>query len=352
MNTIHITASRSYDVIIGSGLLSTLGEQASRLIKGRRACVVSDDTVFGLYGANAVESLSESGFSVCTYVFPHGEESKNGGTFLDILNFLAENRITRSDCLIALGGGVAGDMTGFSAACYLRGIDYIQVPTTLLSMVDSSVGGKTAIDLPAGKNLAGAFYQPRLVLCDTDTLRTLPEDIFCDGCAEVIKYSVLYSREFFDRLKATPAAQQAEYVISTCVAMKRDVVAQDEFDTGSRAFLNLGHTLGHAVEAGSHFTLSHGKSVAIGTAMIARAAVKKGLCTPETRDAICGLLHAYHLPTETRQSASSILETALGDKKRQGGTITLVVPQEIGSCTLCKVPVEELGQWVRLACED
>lgn len=352
MKTVHISASHSYDVEIGSGLLPTLGEKAAALVKGRSACIVSDDTVFALYGETAKASLEGSGFRVVSYVFPHGEESKNGSTFLDLLNFLAENHLTRADALIALGGGVTGDMTGFAAACFLRGVAYIQVPTTLLAMVDSSVGGKTAIDLPAGKNLAGAFYQPRLVLCDTDCLATLPQDIFCDGCAEVIKYAVLYSRDLFENLKAAPAREQLEYVISTCVAMKRDVVAQDEFDTGARQFLNLGHTMGHAVEAGSHFTLSHGKSVAIGTAMVARAACKKGFCNADTVAEIEALLTAYSLPTVTDQSVDSLFASALGDKKRQGGTITLVVPQKIGSCVLLKQPVENLREWIALGCEE
>ena len=187
MKTITVKASRNYDVLIGNGLLASLGEHAARLTKAKKAAIISDSNVWPLYGHIAVESLNNSGFDVLHYTFPAGESSKNGSTYLSILNFLAENHVTRTDCLIALGGGVVGDMTGFVAATYLRGIAYIQVPTTLLAAVDSSVGGKTAIDLPAGKNLAGAFCQPSMVLCDTDTLNTLPPEIFLDGCAEVIK---------------------------------------------------------------------------------------------------------------------------------------------------------------------
>ena len=345
MKTVHISASRGYDVQIGAGLLDTLGQQAAALLKGRSVCVVSDDSVAALYLERAKTALEIAGFTVFTYVFPHGEQSKSGENFLKLMNVLAESRLTRADGLVALGGGVTGDLTGFAASCYLRGVPYIQVPTSLLAMVDSSVGGKTAIDLPAGKNLCGAFYQPVLVLCDTALLATLPEQIFTDGCAEVIKYGVLGDRQLFDELK-TGIRDKLEAVVATCVDAKRAVVEEDEFDTGRRQLLNLGHTLGHAVEANSNFTLSHGQAVAIGMAMIARAAVNQGLCTEETRDEVISLLRQYGLPTETNQSADSILATALGDKKRRSNTITLIVPREVGLCDLHTISVDELPEWI------
>ena len=346
MKTIHISASRGYDVCIGSGLLHTLGDRAAALCPGRTACIVSDDTVAALYAAAARASLEASGFTVHTFVFPHGEQSKCGQTFLTLLGFLAAHQLTRSDLLIALGGGVTGDLTGFAAACYLRGVRYIQVPTSLLAMVDSSVGGKTAIDLPQGKNLCGAFYQPILVLCDTDLLATLPEDIFRDGCAEVIKYGVLADPDLFERLGQRHAREQLEYVVSTCVELKRGIVEDDEFDTGRRQLLNLGHTLGHAVEANSDFTVSHGQAVAIGMAMMAGAAARQGFCSDETAAQIISLLQHYGLPTDTDQSPDDICRTALGDKKRQGSTITLIVPRQIGQCDLHKIPVEALKDWL------
>ena len=345
MKTIHVSASRGYDVHIGPGLLDTLGNAAKSLLKGRRICVVSDDTVADLYLKRAENALESAGFSVVSYVFPHGEASKCGENFLKLMNVLAENRLTRADGLVALGGGVTGDLTGFAASCYLRGVGYIQVPTTLLAMVDSSVGGKTAIDLPAGKNLCGAFWQPVLVLCDTDLLATLPEPIFTDGCAEVIKYAVLGNPPLFETLK-TGIRDKLETVVATCVEAKRDVVEEDEFDTGRRQLLNLGHTLGHAVEANSDFQVSHGQAVAIGMAMIARAAVKHDLCTEETRDEMISLLRQYGLPTETDQSSEAILATALGDKKRRSDTLTLIVPRAIGRCELHPIPVNELPQWL------
>lgn len=344
MTTIRVSASRAYDVVIGPGVLDTLGDRAAALLPGRRVCIVSDDTVAALYAPAARASLEAAGFCVVSYVFPHGEKSKSGENFLALMGFLARNQLTRADGLVALGGGVTGDLTGFAAACYLRGVPYIQIPTTLLAMVDSSVGGKTAIDLPEGKNLCGAFWQPSLVLCDTDALQMLPREIFRDGCAEVIKYGVLGSRPLFDRLREGP--DWAE-VVSQCVAMKRDIVQEDEFDTGRRQLLNLGHTLGHAIEANSNFALSHGQCVAIGMAMIARAAVEQGLCAPEARDELIALLRQYGLPTEADQSASDICAAALRDKKRQGQTLTLIVPTAIGQCQLKKIPVKNLKDWVR-----
>ena len=183
MNTVTVSASKTYDILIGSGILSELGSRVRVLGKARKVCIVSETSVFPLWGETARSSLEAAGFDVCAYVFPAGEESKNGENLLKLLNFLAENGLTRSDILVALGGGVTGDLAGFAAACFLRGIRFVQVPTTLLAAVDSSVGGKTAVDLPAGKNLAGAFWQPSLVICDTDTLDTLPAYIFRDGCA-------------------------------------------------------------------------------------------------------------------------------------------------------------------------
>lgn len=343
MNTVRVTASRSYDVHIGRGLLPALGGYAAKLCTGRTACIVSDDTVAALHGETAKTSLEAAGFTVCTFVFPHGEQSKCGETFLKLVSFLAANNLTRTDLVVALGGGVTGDLTGFAASCYLRGIACIQVPTSLLAMVDSSVGGKTAIDLPEGKNLCGAFFQPSLVLCDIDTLATLPEETFRDGCAEVIKYGILGNPELFASLSGDFDLTET---VTACVQMKRDIVEDDEFDTGRRQLLNLGHTLGHAVEAGSNFSLSHGKSVAIGTAMMARAAVRHGMCSRETADAICSLLKTFGLPTETEQEKDTICRQALGDKKRRGSTLTLVVPTDIGRCILHKISVDELSDWI------
>ena len=347
MKTVTVNASRTYDIAIGSGLLPQLGSRVKALGKVKTVCLVSETTVYPLFGAQAEKSLEGAGLSVKTFVFPAGEASKCGETYWKLLNFLVENHLTRTDILVALGGGVVGDLTGFAAATFLRGVRFVQVPTTLLAAVDSSVGGKTAIDLPGGKNMVGAFWQPSLVLCDTDTLNTLPEDIFLDGCAEVLKYGVIFDRGFFDYLAKTGPDFDRETVIERCVILKRDVVDRDEFDNGARKLLNLGHTFGHGVEARSHFALSHGKSVAIGMAMIARAACAKGILSQKDRDYLLKTLEDYRLPTRAPYPPEEIGEMALSDKKRTGGTLDLVVPEAIGTCVLTPVPVEDVLSWVQ-----
>lgn len=347
MKRIQVTASKNYEVLVGKGLLQELGVHIRELTKATKVAIVSDSNVWPLYGGLAVKSLSSAGFQdTVSYVFPAGEQSKSGETYLSLLNFLATEKLTRSDCIVALGGGVVGDMTGFVAATYLRGIDYIQVPTTVLAAVDSSVGGKTAIDLPAGKNLVGAFYQPKLVLCDIDTLNTLPEDIFRDGCAEIIKYGVLYDPQLFAHLQKHTMNFDREAVIARCVELKRDVVAADEFDRGERQKLNLGHTIGHSVEANSHFTVSHGKAVAIGMAIVSRASAKQNICSENTATAIKNILCEFSLPTATDDTAEEIFKGALSDKKRSGNTVNLIVPVELGNCIIHTVTTQELKTFI------
>ena len=346
MKTVHVNASGKYEVKIGSGLLSTLGNEVKAVCKAQTAAIISDSNVFPLYGETAARSLEDAGFRVVDFVFHAGECSKNGHIYLEILNFLAQNHITRMDCIVALGGGVVGDMAGFVASTYLRGISYIQVPTTLLAAVDSSVGGKTAIDLPAGKNLAGAFYQPKLVLCDIDTLNTLPADIFRDGCAEVIKYGILYDPDLFAQLERDGLSFDRESVIARCVALKRDVVMEDEFDTGARMRLNLGHTIGHGVEANSDFTISHGKAVAIGMAIVSRSAVKSGICDAQTKDRILSIIRQFDLPATTDCTAAQIFTCALSDKKRMGGKVNLIIPERIGYCRIQSTDVSDLKSFI------
>ena len=340
MNTVTVNASTTYEVKIGSGLLPKLGAEVSALGKAGKVCIVSDSNVWPLYGNAAKNSLENAGLEVIHFLFPAGESSKNGSTYLQLLNFLAQNGMTRSDHLIALGGGVVGDLTGFAAATYLRGIAYIQVPTTLLAMVDSSVGGKTAIDLPSGKNLAGAFCQPKLVLCDTDTLATLPEDIFRDGCAEVIKYGILYDPDLFTHLTEKGLAFDRKAVITRCVELKRDVVTQDEFDTGLRMKLNLGHTVGHGIEAISNFSLSHGEAVAIGMAIVSRAS----RCPDGQKILAC--LERFGLPTTTDYAPEEIYRCALSDKKRSAATVNLILPCAIGSCAIVPTPIADLKSFI------
>ena len=340
MKTVTVNASKQYDIKIGSGLLSSLGTETKKLGNAEKVAIVSETTVYPLYGNQVETALKNAGFAVVSFVFPAGEAQKSAATYLELLNFLAENKLTRTDLIVALGGGVVGDLAGFAASTYLRGIRFIQIPTTLLAMVDSSVGGKTAIDLPAGKNLAGAFWQPSLVLCDTDTLSSLPREIFLDGCAEVIKYAILYDEAFFAKLESTGPDFDRETVIARCVELKRDVVMEDEFDTGGRMKLNLGHTIGHGVEASSNFTLSHGKAVAIGMAIVSRASH----CPDSFR--ILKILKQFGLPTTTETDGQTLFQYTLSDKKRSGGIVNLIIPKKIGCCAIAPTPVETILSFI------
>ena len=347
MKTVTISASKTYEIKIGDGLLNLIGQEVSMLGRASRVCIVSDSNVFPLYGQVVTESLEAAGFLVSKFVFPAGEASKNAETFLALLNALAKMQLSRSDVIVALGGGVVGDLAGFAAACYLRGIRFVQVPTTLLAAVDSSVGGKTAIDLDAGKNLAGAFHQPSLVLCDTQTLQTLPQEVFRDGCAEVIKYAVLYDPELFALLSRDGLSFHREDVITRCILWKCQVVMEDEFDTGSRMKLNLGHTIGHGVEAKSDFTVSHGTAIGIGMAIVTRSAAASGFCSQACCDQLIHILNLFGLPDHTVFSAEDLYTYTLSDKKRRSGTVSLIVPKTIGCCEIVPTPIEELKSFIQ-----
>ena len=346
MKTIKVRASVEYDVIIDNGILNRVGELSLPVCGACSACIVTDDTVDALYSCAVEDSLKDSGFRVIKFVIPHGEASKNTASLVALLEFLAENKLTRSDCIFALGGGVVGDLAGFAAAVYLRGVKFIQIPTTLLAAVDSSVGGKTAVDLVAGKNLAGAFHQPSLVICDYSTLDTLTPEIFADGCAEVIKYGIINDRPLFELLRGG-IRENIEDIIAACVLNKSRIVAEDEFDTGMRQLLNLGHTVGHAIEALSNFDISHGSAVAMGTAIVTRASVSMGLCSEDNLAEILDMLNRANLPTECPYSAEELTSVALGDKKRLGNTISLVVPYSIGDSRLYKIDVNELEGFIQ-----
>lgn len=341
MKTVTVNASKTYDVKIGSHLLADIGSEIAALGNVERVYIVSDSTVWALYGEAVKSTIEQSGFSAISFVFPAGEKSKNADVYLSLVNFLADSHLTRTDLIVALGGGVVGDLAGFAAATYLRGIRFVQLPTTLLAAVDSSVGGKTAVDLPSGKNLLGAFWQPSLVLCDIDTLSTLPEDIFRDGCAEVIKYAVLYDPELFRTLEENLLSFDREEVIARCVALKRDVVMLDERDNGARMMLNLGHTIGHGVEASSDFSISHGKAVSIGMAIAAR-----GCASPDC-ERIVSLLSKFDLPTTTDTSADVLYRYTLSDKKRNGSTIRLILPRAIGQCEITPMPTQQLPSFIK-----
>ena len=342
MKIIRVNASKEYDVVIGSGILSSLGERCASLFGKSRALIVTDSNVAPLWLQKAKASLENAGIDTLEFVFTAGEDSKSKETLFELLEFAAENRITRSDFAVALGGGVTGDMTGLASSLFLRGIPFIQVPTTLLAAVDSSVGGKTAVNLTAGKNLAGAFYQPSLVLCDTDTLSTLPDCEFANGMAEVIKYGIIFDKELFDKVQSGDVKSDIEKIIARCVELKRDVVAKDEFDCGDRQLLNFGHTLAHSVEKCSSFGIAHGSAVAIGMVIAAKASFALGWSDEDCTEAIINANKNNNLPVECEFSPRMLADASLSDKKRSGGTINFVVPKKIGECVLKKIPVEDL----------
>jgi 3-dehydroquinate synthase len=347
MKHIYVSTGRPYTVSVGTGLLARCGEILRDCVGVCSAALVTDSNVGPLYAAAVEKSLTDAGFRVNVFTFPAGEGSKNMATLSDLLEFMAGAGMTRTDCVVALGGGVTGDLAGFAAGCFLRGIRFVQMPTTLLAAVDSSVGGKTAVNLKAGKNLAGAFWQPSAVICDTDCLATLPEEDFACGAAEVIKTAVLNGEDFFSLLEEGGLSGRVEDVIARAIAHKARIVESDEREAGIRKTLNLGHTVGHAVEACSRYTVPHGRAVSIGLAVITRAAASLGLCDRRAAGRIIGILEDHGLPVETEFSTEAIVRAALRDKKRSGEKITLIMPQKIGACSLWDVPIEELSEIVR-----
>ena len=348
IDTVEVRASRHYRVLIGPGLLDELGERLAELTRPCTAVVVSGPNVFPLYGERVMDALRSAGFRVLSYRVESGESAKSLTSYGELLHFLSRSHLTRGDLLLALGGGVTGDLTGFAAATFQRGIGFVQVPTTLLAAVDSSVGGKTAVNLETGKNQVGCFYQPMLVLCDTDCLQTLPEEQYRCGSAEVIKTAMLGDGQLFADLEHTPIREQQQKVIRRCVEIKRDLVAEDEFDRGRRMLLNLGHTLGHAVEACSGYTILHGQAVAIGMAVITRAAAAQGICPLADCERLIRLLRQNGLPTETEIPLEELVRVIAADKKLDGSTLRLVVPEAVGRCRIETLPLSEIEGWLRL----
>lgn len=331
--TVHVPLGDSaYDVMIGAGLLAQCGALIRDALKPQKALIITDVNVWKCgYHDTVLQSLQAAGITCEYFTLYAGEEHKTLTDYEEILRACAAFDLTGGDILIALGGGVVGDLTGFAAATYRRGISYVQMPTTLLAAVDSSVGGKTGLNLPAGKNLVGAFWQPSLVICDTQTHATLPPTEYANGMAECIKYGLLWSEELFSAL-AQGSNVSAEQ-IAQCVALKRGVVVDDEHDTGARRLLNLGHTLGHAIEQVSGYTIPHGAAVGIGMALMCKA-----FC-PEIYDDVCTALQANHLPTNCDYSVAELFDALSRDKKRMGDNITIIVPLRIGQCELRTLPL-------------
>jgi len=340
---LKVKTSKEYDVIVKKGLLSTVGERLLGVTSPCKVAIITDDVVDKLYSNVVVKSLKESSFEVVKFVFPHGEGSKNLNTFAEIVNFLAENQLTRTDLVIALGGGVVGDITGFSAATYLRGIKYVQIPTTLLSQVDSSIGGKTAVDLDMGKNLVGAFKQPSLVLCDVDTLKSLPEEVYLDGMGEVLKYAIL-DKKVFDLLSSDN--HDLVDLIYLCLDYKRRVVEIDEFEKHERKLLNLGHTPAHAIEKLSKYQISHGVAVGMGLKIILDGAKNCKIMSDEDYKKIVNALSKYGVLKDCPYSKEQILSAVGSDKKRSANDISLVIPKAVGEVEIIKVPLEDVKEYI------
>lgn len=335
---------REYDILIRPGLLPQAGGYICSVVpQARKVALVTDAHVAPLYGETVAHSLSRAGFQVETFVVPAGEQSKCSKQLARLWSSFAQFGLTRTDCVVALGGGVVGDLAGFAAATILRGVDFVQIPTTLLAQVDSSVGGKVAIDLEAGKNLAGAFWQPKLVLMDPDTLDTLPDATFADGMAEVIKYGCILDGTFFDFLADRPSRKEImaeiEHVLYTCCNLKRIVVEEDERDTGKRMLLNFGHTLGHAYEKAGHYeTWTHGQAVAAGMVKAAGLGERLGITPAGTADRIAAVLTALDLPVEISCTAEEYAAAIGLDKKGAGADISVILLEEMGRAIPHKMP--------------
>ncbi|MFR8010700.1 MAG: 3-dehydroquinate synthase [Clostridia bacterium] len=343
MKTMHVKTGREYDIHFERGALQKCGKLIRSVTAARRAAIITDSNVAGFYAAEVRASLTAAGFEASLFVFPAGEESKTLATIADMLSFLAEQSLTRGDIVVALGGGVTGDMAGFAASCYLRGIEFIQIPTSLLAQIDSSVGGKTGVDLPQGKNLCGAFHQPALVIIDPDTLETLPAKFFTDGMGEAVKYGCIKSPSLFERIENEHVHDFLDDMIYECVDIKRIVVENDEKEKGERMLLNFGHTLGHALEKYYHFThLTHGQAVGIGMVLIAHAGERNGITAPGTARRIVEVLRRLGLPHTDPAPLPDLLRAAHADKKRASDGLNLVLLREIGSAFVQKVPEEEL----------
>ena len=339
MKRMMVNTGRSYDILVGRGLEEMLGSVAAM---GLRAAVVTDDHVDALYGEAVMDLLARLGYMPCKFVFPAGESSKTLDTAGQVYGFLAEHQITRSDVIVALGGGVVGDLAGFVAATWLRGVRFIQIPTTLLAMVDSSVGGKTAVDIVQGKNLVGAFWQPSLVVCALELLESLPPEQMAEGTAEIIKYGAIFDEPLFEQLRAGDLQNRIEEIVWRCIDLKRQVVERDERDVGERQLLNFGHTLAHAIEKESSFTVSHGQAVAIGMVEITRSCERRGITPQGTAERLAACCARYGLPATTEYPLDALSVHCAGDKKRAGDLLTLITLEQMGKAVLTPVKANDL----------
>lgn len=362
MQSVHVNTAQPYDVLVETGLLDSLGNLIGRRFPGAKCFVVSDANVMALYGARVINGLRDAHIETRSLSFAPGESSKTMHTIEVILSEMNRAEMTRSDLVIALGGGITGDMAGFAASIYMRGIRFVQIPTTLLAAVDASVGGKTGVNMGGLKNQVGTFWQPSMVIIDPSTMDTLPGRELACGMAEVVKYGCIRDAEIIRmaeelaRIAATPTPcgdrtdihKVLENMILRCVAIKAQVVETDERDTGERMLLNFGHTIGHAVEKCTGGAVQHGEAVAIGMVAMARTAENKNMCPAGYTDRLATVLEGLGLPTVCPVDGEDILGAIRSDKKRAGQTISLVMPDGIGHCSIVPVDIEILTDYLAI----
>lgn len=347
MKKISINTSAPYEVLVGENLIQAAGLYIREISSARRALIITDETVNEIYCDVVTNSLRESGFEVFSFVIASGETSKSLISAEKIYSFLIENKFTRADLIVSLGGGVVGDLAGFVASTYMRGVDFVQIPTTLLAQIDSSVGGKNGINLPCGKNLVGTVYQPRLVLADTNTLTTLPETCISDGMSEAIKCGLIRSSELFYKIKNSALESILDDVISDCITIKKKIVEADEHEQNERKLLNFGHTLGHAIEKFYDFSgYTHGQAVAIGMAYATRAGERLGLTKVGTYQELISVLEKYELPYEVPCDVDALIEIAKSDKKSVGEFFDVVMLESIGNGFVKRISTADLRKYI------
>ena len=355
MKGIYVATKKPYKVIIGKGAVTQVGHLIKRVSQDvEKVLIVTDSTVAKFYLDTVKKSLGFAGITAFEYIFDAGEESKNINSIAGMWGVMAENGFTRTDAVVSLGGGVACDMGGFAAATFLRGIRVFQVPTSLLAMVDAAIGGKTGIDLKEGKNLAGAFHQPSMVIEDPDCLKTLPDELFSEGMAEVIKHAFILDKELYDLLTENAPRgigikeddELMEKLISMNVSDKVSVITEDETDNGRRQILNYGHTVGHVIERDSEYGLAHGVCVAKGMGIMIDSCEARGGLSPETAQKMRELIRAYGLPTEDPITSEQAAEGALNDKKKRGNVISVILVEEIGNAKIEKMTPEEFSEFI------
>ena len=354
MNTINVNlGSKSYDIVIQKGIVSNIGCEVKKVYINKKIAVITDENVFSLYAEKVKSSLEDAQYNFRFIIVKPGEKSKSMETLKSVYEQLIDFNLTRSDLIVALGGGVVGDLTGFAASTYLRGVDYMQVPTTLLAQVDSSIGGKTAVNIEQGKNLIGSFYQPKMVLIDPDVLETLPDKFIKDGLGEVIKYACIKDSEFFQFLEGINMKdklfENMEHIISVCLNIKKEIVEKDEFDRGERMLLNFGHTFGHAVEKCTGYKYSHGEAVSVGMYHITEKSEALNITKRGSKERIKNLLLnfniEYNLSDLSNLNMDMIKNTILLDKKNISGNMNLILLREIGDAFIESVPVKNIEKF-------